>query len=279
MSIHLNQFKDLLLAVEKFGVIDFSKATEIRKEIEQLEEGEGLDTDLSDIFFTDEGQIFTILQDGSIRKGVIHIVDISSWRLDYAKFPKFPRFHIYGCEKIEEMKRKHRGHRYKVSSRKDGKFYLMRNKKKWYEPLLICSYCLLLYNEEFEEEKTKSDFPLKEYLKEPMTHSKLPEVELDFCTVPNCYESSWRKMSRYKKEKDNYICSNCRKNFSKKKHRKFLHTHHVNANKRDNTKENLKVLCIECHAKEYQHGHIRQSKSYQEYLRIKNEISFPEMES
>jgi 5-methylcytosine-specific restriction endonuclease McrA len=39
----------------------------------------------------------------------------------------------------------------------------------------------------------------------------------------------------------------------------YLHTHHINADITNDKHENLKVLCIECHAKEFKHGHIKQT--------------------
>ena len=102
MSIHLTQFEELISSIKKYGVFDFSKKTDIQREIEQFTEGKGLDSDLSDVFHTNKEELFTVLKDGSIRKTVIHIVDISSWRENWG----YPRFHIYNCEKIKEMKQK-----------------------------------------------------------------------------------------------------------------------------------------------------------------------------
>lgn len=78
MNIPLTRFESLKLAVQELGVFDFSRMIEIRKQIEEFE-NEGLDTDLSDVFPTDKGELVTVLRDGSIGKAVIHIVDISHW--------------------------------------------------------------------------------------------------------------------------------------------------------------------------------------------------------
>lgn len=256
MNLKLTQFEELLTAVKQFGIID---TTEETKQFET----EGLDIILSDVFSTNNEEIFIILKDGSIRKTVIYIVDISNWNEAW----KYPMFHIYSCEKIKEMINEGKKHRYKASSRSDGLFYLIKSKKKWYESLEICKYCLDKYNSQFKINKTKQDFPLKEYIKKPIDHLGFVDISIDICTVPNTYTGSWSAISKKIKEQQKYLCSNCKRNFSKPECKRFLHTHHVNADKRNNSRENLQVLCIECHSKEHNHSHIKQNNAYKEYLK------------
>ena len=246
--------------MKKFGITDFP-ITEIEKERKQFEH-EGLDINISDVLPTDNGELFTILQDGSIRKSIIHIVDISSWREKWGR----PRFHIYSCKKIQEMQEKGKKFRYKSTSRKDGKFYLIKGEKKWEESLEVCYFCFKLYNQQFNLEKTKQDFPLKEYIEAPIAYSHFSDVMIDHCTIPNSYVKSWDKISRTMKERVSYICSLCYQDFSNSECRKFLDTHHIDANKRNNTNGNLKVLCIECHSQEHNHSHIKKGSRYKEYL-------------
>ena len=260
----INQFQSLTEAVKKYGISN-SRMIEINKKIQKFEEGEGLDVDFSDIFSTNKDELFTILN-GSIRKSIIHIVDISNWRENWG----LPRFHIYSCEKIEEMKSKSRSHRYKMSGKTDGTFYLITKKNKAvYKSLEICSFCLNSYNNQFKTKKTKKNFLLKEYLEKSFIHKKFTNVELDICTVPNTYVASWSKISKKLKEQANHMCSQCFSDLSSKNLKKFLHAHHMDANKRNNIKENLKVLCIECHAKQDQHSHIKNHISYKLYMKEK----------
>ena len=254
-------------AIQKYGVLNFSKQIEIKEEIKRFEEGEGLDIDLSDVFSTDNEELFTILKDGSIRKTIIHIVDISHWWRE----DSVPKFHIYSCSTIKDMEDQGRKHRYRVSGRKDGQFYLIKKYKEGYETLDICFNCLKLYNNQFTSDKTKQNFSVKKYIEQPITHSEFSNIELDLCSVPNSYVKEWPNISKYMKKRSEYICSSCGRDFSKFK--SFLDTHHINADKRNNTKDNLKVLCIECHSEEYNHGHITQTLRYKKYLKIKNKIS------
>jgi len=268
MSVHLTQFEELISAIKKYGVFDFSKKTNIQREIEQFKGGEGLDSDLSDVFHTNKEELFTVLKDGSIRKTVIHIVYISSWRGNWG----YPRFHIYNCEKIKEMKQKKREYRYKASGKKDGNFFLIKDNKEWYEPLEICSYCLKTFNLNFKTNKTKQNFAIKNYIDKYFSDD-VPKIniELDICTVPNRYSTCWPEISKKRKEQENHKCEKCSIDLSRKEHKKFLHTHHVDGNKTNNTKENLTVLCIECHAKEFGHSHIRELPQYKKFIKKKRE--------
>ena len=268
-----SDFKQVLK--DKFHVKNFRSSVpkKIQKEIEEFESGEGLHTDFSNVFHTNNQELITVLGDGSIKKAIVHIVDITIWMPGWS----LPRYHIYECKKIIEMKERNRGYRYKLSGRKDGLFYLMKSDSKketerWYEKLEICSYCLDKYNEDYIQSDTKGTFKLNYYLqKENNGNVILVDIELDICTIPNNYSDDWSKISKKMKEDADYKCKNCYRDFSKKEVRKFLHTHHKDGNKRDNIRGNLTVLCIECHAEH--HSHLKSHKDYKEYIakfKIKN---------
>ncbi len=258
MAIKLTQFDELKDAVKKFGIKNFSSVIEI---IEF--ETKGLDREgLSDVLSANSGELFIILKDGSIRKAIIHIVDISTWPETWGH----PRFHIYRCKKIEEMQEKGKKHRYKASSRKDDSFLLVKKNKEWEESLDICSFCLTLYNKQFKTKKTKQSFLVKEYIEASINHLEFLDVPEDYCTIPNDYTKSWSKISSVVKEQANYICSNCLDDFSKPECKKFLHTHHIDGDKKNNIQGNLKALCIACHSKEPDHAHIRNNPQYREFL-------------
>jgi hypothetical protein len=44
---------------------------------------EGVDTNLADVYTSSEGELFTVLKDGSIRKTIVHICDISNYKTVY----------------------------------------------------------------------------------------------------------------------------------------------------------------------------------------------------
>ena len=273
----LTLFGSFKLAIQRLGVTDFSKTIKIREQIKQFET-EGLDTDLSDVFPTNNGELVTVLPDGSIRKTVIHIVDISNRRqlkgipLQDLTPEQLPKFHIYECEKIKEMREKNKGHKYKTSGGKgDPPFIIIREingkAEKCYLKLHICGYCLNLYNKQFKTNETKQTFDLKEYMEKPIIHDGFKDIPLDICTIPNTYPKIWSEISKKRKEQESWCCQSCGGDFSKKECREFLHTHHINAEKNDTRFRNLKVLCIGCHAEEPGHEHIKDDKQYKKFKR------------
>lgn len=75
MSFQFTKFEELLSIVKKFGVVYFNSTR-----IKTFEINEGLDLDVSELYQTNNKEYFLIFEDGSIRRPVIYIVDISSWR-------------------------------------------------------------------------------------------------------------------------------------------------------------------------------------------------------
>ena len=260
-KIELTEFEGLKQAVKRFKITNFvepSVPADSSKEFIT----QGLDIDLQNLFTANTGECM-ILLNKSIIKTVIYIVDISHWKEDRGYSP---RVHIYECDKIQEMYKKKKKHRYKASGRTDGKFLLIKNNQESYKTLEICSYCLKLYNKKCNHNNTKQNFPLKEYMNTPIQHSHFVDMELDFCTVPNNYTSSWKRISHTVKKQAHWICSLCGGDFSSELCKKFLHTHHIDSNRKNNLRSNLKVLCIGCHSMQHHHQLIKQKQEYKEFL-------------
>jgi len=260
----LTNFNELWRAVNKIK-IDIVAKTELG-----IFEKEGLDTDLSDVFQTIEGELFTILKNGDIRKTIIHICEVRQYNGTYT----LPKFHIFECQTITKMRNNNRGHRYKKASGNDGEFWIIRGNDKRFSPLNICNYnCLEQYNRIYQKNKRVNDFNVEEYLNEPLKHIEpYIKVENDMTTIPTSYANNWSNISNGQKEYHKWICQKCFIDLSNKSMRKFLHTHHMDANISNNKHENLEVLCIECHSNEFQHSHIKETASYKEFIRYKERL-------
>ena len=91
--------------------------------------------------------------------------------------------------------------------------------------------------------------------------------EKDFLTdkkAPlNVYSIDWDEISQKYREQQNYTCENCQINLSHSK--KYLHVHHINEVKSDNDFNNLKVLCIKCHAEQPNHEHLKKELDYKQF--------------
>lgn len=266
----LTKFETLWSAVNTYE-LDKIAQTEVKIFCEA-----GLDTDLSDIFYVDGGLV-TVLKDGTVRKTIVYISEIKRWSLD--TYGNYPKFHISNCQTLVQMKNGGKIDRYKKTLRSDGKFLMVvsgnQTSETRYVPLEICGNCLYQYNGRFDTRYSKRTFNIKEYIKKPMSINDFTDLsncyfEDDLETVPQFYAHNWHEISNELKKVKNYTCQICAINLEKEK--KYLHTHHVDSNPSNNIMSNLKVLCIECHSNEFNHGHIKQNVNYQAFLNYKKRL-------
>ena len=68
------------------------------------------------------------------------------------------------------------------------------------------------------------------------------------------YTSDWPAISSKLRNELDYTCEQCGVNLTKQT--KLLHVHHINGNKTDNSRKNLRALCADCHKKQPHHGHL-----------------------
>jgi hypothetical protein len=91
--------------------------------------------------------------------------------------------------------------------------------------------------------------------------AKKPIYDSD--TAPaNVYSDDWPRVSLAARSQAGWRCQQCRLDLSPHHLRKFLQTHHQNGQRNDNRRENLMVLCVECHAKQPNHNHMKNTPDY-----------------
>lgn len=210
--------------------------------------------------------------DGTLNwKGHKVVLHIYSVRSDGWQKESLPRFHVAECSTLQSMREKGAFERYVVSQKTTGNFTINISEVKREAALQICRNCLthLDYQNFRSQRKTKQQ--------EIVSGFKIPEFfqvyDKGFYSVPNYtdqtavfdkYTDDWKKISAEMRWNNHWVCQGCRLDLVKDK--QFLHVHHKNSIRSDNSPSNLAVLCIECHAKQPDHEHIRRLRDYGKFV-------------
>lgn len=237
--------------------IKFEKLNIESAQFEVIENGKGLDINLEDL---DIGIDNTIsYKDKNV---ILYIRDQYSNRGQY-------KYHVSWCRTLRDMRNNNKLNRYVISRRTDGKFSVNVLDEVSHEitdegilqELGICKNCLSELNYKGYNEHASNkvqiyeNFSLEDFLQYYDTKfNQLPKYT-EFTAPKNEYTDEWREISNKYKEFKNWICESCGGDFSRNK--SYLDTHHIDSNKYNNNYSNLKALCKDCHANEYNHQHYK----------------------
>ena len=203
----------------------------------------------------------------------LHIYDPFVSRENLEATPAInPKFHLADCVTLETMRSINKYDRYVVSNQTDGLFpvraYDHLTERREQEEILAriqpCKNCLKELDYEgfdgashIERRRIFEHFDLMEFF---------ATYETMFRTLPRLtrqsmgegqYTSDWAKISARLRREANWTCSECAVNCSNDKD--LLHVHHRDGNRGNNRRNNLQVLCIDCHSKQPAHSRLRPS--------------------
>ncbi len=238
------------------------------EEVERLA-GEGIEIPLEDVRVLNDG---THVYKG--RRVIVYIRDVA----EYGARISMPKYHLAMCDTLNKMIEEGRyKKRYVVATRDDGKFSIQRIRGDTFvktdEPLDVCQQCL-------DELKYKSfslrlgrpqrtdavrDFSLKAFFEQFGKSCVWATPKFDEVHAPaNIYSPQFYRIARALKQKRGYRCEQveCKIDLSDPTNQRFLHAHHIDADKSDNHSSNIKLLCIRCHALEFQHAHVKENPDY-----------------
>ncbi|GAA3902449.1 hypothetical protein GCM10022228_11090 [Halomonas cibimaris] len=171
------------------------------------------------------------------------------------------RVHISFCQKLEEMRARGRFERYVVTRDHSEYFHITGRSYGGREQtamtdLKVCKLCLRKLNYGGYavpgNKAAFNNFSFVRFFEQydsffPYHPSRKPGAS-------ESYTQDWKKVSQSYRAAKSYRCENCAVDLSQ--HPYLLHTHHINGVRSDNTENNLKALCIDCHSKESNHGHM-----------------------
>lgn|GEM_PF-3179243 len=289
--INLTKFDLLRLAVRKLGAKDGAELLP-----ESIKLGFA-DLDPEDVVFGDSG-LFYVDPNGLVARVVVHIADIDSryissiamnqlvlgQALSHNSIDQLHRYHIFNCGTLEEAKRGGWRDRYKLARKEDGLFFyrLLGNNRviKTIEnqKLYICKRCHSFASsaELIELKKYWPEFELERFLNGSIPHQN---IEGDFLpaseSTPSIYSSDWRRISKKFKEKVSWRCQSihcAQPDLSMPSLQKFLEVHHRNLDKSNNNYLNLIAYCIACHSQQPNHGHIRSTPRFKEYMALRTQL-------
>ena len=227
----------------------------------------GRGIDVKDISEIEPGPDGTIFYKG--KRVLLYIRDVTSVHRRTA-----PRYHVAFCRTLEDMQRNSRFGRYVVSNGDNGVFKVnfIHGGGEDDIKLDICQNCLAHLRWDgfsFSLDRTSrksivSKFiPLEFFKKYPKDLISI-KPKYDTNTAPkNDYPPNWQEISDSIKLKRGYVCEQCSLNLQD--NQRFLHAHHINGLRYDCRPENIKLLCISCHASEPMHGHMKAMPDYAKF--------------
>ena len=210
------------------------------------------------------------------RRVILYIRDVHQ----YGQTQREPRYHLADCRTLQDMRSNNRMGRYVISTRTDGIFFINiidgSRRQELQKNLKVCQNCLdFLSFDKFDISGWPQikraifvrDFRPDRFFKQ-YPHSPLevfPHSD-DFGAPLNDYTVDFPKISLALKSNCGWKCNFCNINLSDFGLRKFLHVHHKDGNRWNNSDNNLEVLCIKCHAMQPRHDHMKNLNHYKDFL-------------
>ena len=228
------------------------------------------------VLVTSQG-LFEILPDGSVIRVVVHVPQgpyatrgIPEMVMLEDPVQGWHKYHVFWCRTLQQWQ-----HRLRKTLRDDGKFTYPVFWKNGVEfkpelrdggrPLVLCRNCAgMLASRGVEAEPEGFDLASFLHAREHGTEFGGLSFVSDFDVIPNVYAEDWNEISRRFKAMRDWTCERCFVDLSQD--RQFLHAHHLDHHKGNNSVFNLQALCIECHAREHPHNRgLTQSSALRQF--------------
>ncbi len=105
-------------------------------------------------------------------------------------------------------------------------------------------------------------------------HHSIPKEEIEKrLKSKSKYVKDWHNISLAYRKVKSWTCEECGWKPKSENEKRYLHSHHINKDTQNNSDQNLKALCIECHSKQPNHGHMKRLPDLKEFINAKNKYS------
>jgi hypothetical protein len=273
MALVFTKFESFLTAVKSIT----SKELE---EAETLLRREGKEIELSELFVSDSQELVEVLPDGTLVRVNLYIPrkNIARNELNHLRTSDLNKYHIYKCAALEELFEKGRKNDFKVNTRDDGTFhytfqsYGQLLKIEENQKLNICKWCLSIFLKRRSSDYAVENFNLKHFYDRNTSFFDFDTSALEKGEDAkiNVYSQRWREISTRFKKRGNYTCEDCGWKPTVREHQRFVHSHHQNRDKTNNRRDNLKILCINCHSQVDEfHTQINKSDDYRAFMELR----------
>lgn len=156
-------------------------------------------------------------------------------KYNVVQYGGLPKKHYFECEIVSTYSN------FSISNDDSVDIYCRDTGYKYQDKSLdICKKCQDIFKEKTSQAlfgKSHDDFILQ-----------WASLNIPTQTDLNGYPINFAEISTAFRRKKNYTCEGCGLKIINQGHRKYMHTHHRNKDKVDNSTKNLACLCIRCHA-------------------------------
>lgn len=176
------------------------------------------------------------------------------------------KLHFAVCRTLLEMKAQGRFERYRVTNATRDKYAVDVREGEREVPLYPCQNCLDKVGYHcFSSKHTPREKRLEivrefnsqeamDMLWQWFDFFRLKMSSLRTAHSPTRYTDNWHRVARAFKQRASWKCGSCGALLSHASH--LLDVHHVNGDKRNNSDDNLRCLCKDCHSKEHHHYRV-----------------------
>lgn len=186
------------------------------------------------------------------------------------------KFHVADCRTLREMQEKGKFERYVVTRDLSGSFEIEGTELHGRAPVVgraalwVCQNCLTYLNYEASalspraRQRATRDFKIDRFFETFSSRfRRLPKRSTEQI-LSEGYTADWPEISMRMRREAGFQCAKCSIDLTERKD--LLHVHHINGVKSDNSRSNLKVLCVACHRDEPDHHHMHVPHEAMQYI-------------